>query len=159
MRIMENTESIIDDAQETSEKLAKPRVRSHSDRRSKMDFRKYTKQIWLAGLGAFSRAEGEGNKLFDSLVKVGEELESKTIDIADQTVEKVSEKAKESVTDTKDKVEKILDNSVNHSLNRLGLVTVKDLQHLERLILQLHTKVDQLAEENAQLRAEILKKH
>ena len=159
MRIMENTESIIDDAQETSEKPAKTRVRSHSDRRSKMDFRKYTKQIWLAGLGAFSRAEGEGNKLFDSLVKVGEELESKTIDIADQTVEKVSEKAKESVTDTKDKVEKILDNSVNHSLNRLGLVTVKDLQHLERLILQLHTKVDQLAEENAQLRAEILKKH
>ena len=156
---MENTESIIDDAQETSEKPAKPRVRSHSDRRSKMDFRKYTKQIWLAGLGAFSRAEGEGNKLFDSLVKVGEELESKTIDIADQTVEKVSEKAKESVTDTKDKVEKILDNSVNHSLNRLGLVTVKDLQHLERLILQLHTKVDQLAEENAQLRAEILKKY
>lgn len=156
---MENKESIIDDAQETSEKLAKPRVRSHSDRRSKMDFRKYTKQIWLAGLGAFSRAEGEGNKLFDSLVKVGEELESKTIDIADQTVEKVSEKAKESVTDTKDKVEKILDNSVNHSLNRLGLVTVKDLQHLERLILQLHTKVDQLAEENAQLRAEILRKH
>ncbi|WP_313044096.1 phasin family protein [Acinetobacter sp.] len=156
---MENTESIIDDAQETSEKPAKTRVRSHSDRRSKMDFRKYTKQIWLAGLGAFSRAEGEGNKLFDSLVKVGEELESKTIDIADQTVEKVSEKAKESVTDTKDKVEKILDNSVNHSLNRLGLVTVKDLQHLERLILQLHTKVDQLAEENAQLRAEILKKH
>ena len=159
MRIMENKESIIDDAQETSEKLAKPRVRSHSDRRSKMDFRKYTKQIWLAGLGAFSRAEGEGNKLFDSLVKVGEELESKTIDIADQTVEKVSEKAKESVTDTKDKVEKILDNGVNHSLNRLGLVTVKDLQHLERLILQLHTKVDQLAEENAQLRAEILRKH
>lgn len=156
---MENTESIIDDAQETSEKPAKTRVRSHSDRRSKMDFRKYTKQIWLAGLGAFSRAEGEGNKLFDSLVKVGEELESKTIDIADQTVEKVSEKAKESVTDTKDKVEKILDNSVNHSLNRLGLVTVKDLQHLERLILQLHTKVDLLAEENAQLRAEILKKH
>ncbi|MCL6232575.1 MULTISPECIES: phasin family protein [Acinetobacter] len=156
---MENTESIIDDAQETSEKPAKTRVRSHSDRRSKMDFRKYTKQIWLAGLGAFSRAEGEGNKLFDSLVKVGEELESKTIDIADQTVEKVSEKAKESVTDTKDKVEKILDNGVNHSLNRLGLVTVKDLQHLERLILQLHTKVDQLAEENAQLRAEILKKH
>lgn len=156
---MENTESIIDDAQETSEKPAKTRVRSHSDRRSKMDFRKYTKQIWLAGLGAFSRAEDEGNKLFDSLVKVGEELESKTIDIADQTVEKVSEKAKESVTDTKDKVEKILDNGVNHSLNRLGLVTVKDLQHLERLILQLHTKVDLLAEENAQLRAEILKKH
>lgn len=155
---MENTESVNDDVQEQVEKPPKSRNRGFSDRKSKMDFRKYTKQIWLAGLGAFSRAEGEGNKLFDSLVKVGEELESKTIDIADQTVEKVSEKAKESVTDTKDKVEKILDNGVNHSLNRLGLVTVKDLQHLERLILQLHTKIDQLAEENAQLRTEIRKK-
>lgn len=158
VQFMENLESINDDVQLPTEKPLKSRTRGHSDRKSKMDFRKYTKQIWLAGLGAFSRAEGEGNKLFDSLVKVGEELESKTVDIADQTVEKVSEKAKESVTDTKDKVEKILDNSVNHSLNRLGLVTVKDLQHLERLILQLHSKVDQLTEENAQLRAEILKK-
>jgi hypothetical protein len=34
--------------------------------KSALDFRKYTKQIWLAGLGAFSRAEEEGNKLFDS---------------------------------------------------------------------------------------------
>ncbi len=79
-----------------------------SGRKSSLDFRKYTKQIWLAGLGAFSRAEEEGNKLFDSLVKVGEELEFKTTEIADQTVEKVSEKAKESVIDTKDKVERLI---------------------------------------------------
>ena len=158
MRIMENTESIIDDAQETSEKLAKPRVRSHSDRRSKMDFRKYTKQIWLAGLGAFSRAEEEGNKLFDSLVKVGEELESKTADFADNTVGKVTEKAKESVTDTKDKVEKFLDTGVNHSLNRIGLVTPKDLQHIEQLLVQLHIKVDALIEENNLLKSKLNKK-
>lgn len=130
----------------------------HSSRKSVLDFRKYTKQIWLAGLGAFSRAEEEGNKLFDSLVKVGEELESKTTEIADQTVEKVSEKAKESVTDTKDKVEKLLDNSVNHSLNRLGLITPKDLQHLEKLLLQLHAKVDALAEEQAQIKDQLKKK-
>lgn len=55
----------------------------------------------MAGLGAFSRAEEEGNKLFDSLVKVGEELESKTGDLADTTVGKVTEKQKESVSDTK----------------------------------------------------------
>ncbi|MBI1452501.1 MULTISPECIES: phasin family protein [Acinetobacter] len=130
----------------------------HSSRKSVLDFRKYTKQIWLAGLGAFSRAEEEGNKLFDSLVKVGEELESKTTEIADQTVEKVSEKAKESVTDTKDKVEKLLDNSVNHSLNRLGLITPKDLQHLEKLLLQLHAKVDALAEEQVLLKDQLKKK-
>ncbi|WP_227542670.1 MULTISPECIES: phasin family protein [Acinetobacter] len=132
--------------------------KSRAQRKSALDFRKYTKQIWLAGLGAFSRAEEEGNKLFDSLVKVGEELESKTVEVTDQTVTKVTEKTKESVTETKDKVEKLIDQSVNHSLNRIGLVTAKDLQHLESLILQLHNKVDALAEENQNLREQLLKK-
>lgn len=132
--------------------------RNKFQKKSALDFRKYTKQIWLAGLGAFSRAEEEGNKLFDSLVKVGEELESKTVEVTDQTVNKVAEKTKESVTDTKDKVEKLIDQSVNHSLNRIGLVTAKDLQHLENLILQLHSKVDTLADENKNLREQLLKK-
>jgi poly(hydroxyalkanoate) granule-associated protein len=60
----------------------------------------------LAGLGAFSRAEEEGNKLFDSLVKVGEELEAKTLDFADQTVTKVTDKALESVMIPKTKSKK-----------------------------------------------------
>ncbi len=144
--------------QEKQENSDKTKNKLRSGRKSSLDFRKYTQQIWLAGLGAFSRAEEEGNKLFDSLVKVGEELESKTTEIADQTVEKVSEKAKDSVTDTKDKVEKLLDQSVNHSLNRIGLVTVKDIQYLESLILQLHSKVDFLVEENKLLKEQIVKK-
>ena len=136
----------------------KTKLKSKSSKKSALDFKKYTQQIWLAGLGAFSRAEEEGNKLFDSLVKVGEELEFKTTEIADQTVEKVSEKAKESVIDTKDKVERLIDHSVNHSLNRIGLVTAKDLQHLEQLVLQLHAKVDALIEENKQLKEDVAKK-
>jgi poly(hydroxyalkanoate) granule-associated protein len=126
-------------------------------RKATLDFRKYTKQIWLAGLGAFSRAEGEGSKIFDSLVKVGEELESKTVEFTDQTVSRVTEKTRESVIDTKDKVEKILDHHVSTSLNKIGLVTAKDIQHLESLILDLHNKVDVLLEENKKLNA-ILKK-
>ncbi|NNH36837.1 phasin family protein [Acinetobacter sp. NIPH 2377] len=147
-----------DDEQQLEKNPDKTKNKLRVGRKSGLDFRKYTQQIWLAGLGAFSRAEEEGNKLFDSLVKVGEELESKTTEIADQTVEKVSEKARESVTDTKDKVEKLIDHSVNHSLNRIGLVTVKDIQHLESLILQLHSKVDFLVEENKLLKAQIVKK-
>ena len=147
-----------DDEQQLEKNTDKTKNKLRVGRKSGLDFRKYTQQIWLAGLGAFSRAEEEGNKLFDSLVKVGEELESKTTEIADQTVEKVSEKARESVTDTKDKVEKLIDHSVNHSLNRIGLVTVKDIQHLESLILQLHSKVDFLLEENKFLKEQIVKK-
>ncbi|OTG92871.1 poly(hydroxyalcanoate) granule associated protein [Acinetobacter sp. ANC 3832] len=149
-----------DDHIENSEENVKDmnQVSSKSSRKAALDFRKYTKQIWLAGLGAFSRAEEEGNKLFDTLVKVGEELESKTVDLADDAVNKVAEKTKESVTDTKDKVEKLLDQRVNHSLNRIGLVTAKDLKHLENLILELHSKVDALVEENQKLKEKIQKK-
>nr|WP_174505812.1 phasin family protein [Acinetobacter sp. Marseille-Q1620] len=132
------------------------RIKTKSLRKSPLDFKKYTKQIWLAGLGAFSRAEEEGNKLFDSLVKVGEELESKTTDITDQTVNKVAEKAKESVIESKDRVEKILDQGVSQSLNRIGLVSAKDVQRLENLILQLHQKVDLLLEENRSIKEQIL---
>ena len=132
--------------------------RKRLNRKSSLDFRKYTKQIWLAGLGAFSRAEAEGSKMFDTLVKVGEELESKTVEITDQTVNKVAEKTKESVTDTKDKVEKLLDHGVSTSLNKIGLVTAKDVQHLEGLIIALHQKVDALVEENKKLHDLIQKK-
>ncbi|MDM1324560.1 MULTISPECIES: phasin family protein [Acinetobacter] len=155
---MDKSKTAQDSAEALNQKTMKAKSKSASERKSALDFRKYTKQIWLAGLGAFSRAEEEGNKLFDSLVKVGEELESKTADIADQTVEKVSGKAKESVTETKDKVEKLIDNSVHHSLNRIGLVTLKDVQHLERLILQLHAKVDQLTAEQEKMQEELSKK-
>lgn len=155
---MDKSKTAQDSGEALNQKTMKAKSKSASERKSALDFRKYTKQIWLAGLGAFSRAEEEGNKLFDSLVKVGEELESKTADIADQTVEKVSEKAKESVTETKDKVEKLIDNSVHHSLNRIGLVTLKDVQHLERLILQLHAKVDQLTAEQEKMQEELSKK-
>ncbi len=149
-----------DDHIENSEENVKDmnQVSSKSSRKAALDFRKYTKQIWLAGLGAFSRAEEEGNKLFDTLVKVGEELESKTVDLADDAVNKVAEKTKESVTDTKDKVEKLLDQRVNHSLNRIGLVTAKDLKHLENLILELHSKIDALVDENQKLKEKIQKK-
>ncbi len=72
---MDKSKTAQDSAEALNQKTMKAKSKSASERKSALDFRKYTKQIWLAGLGAFSRAEEEGNKLFDSLVKVGEELE------------------------------------------------------------------------------------
>lgn len=62
------------------------------------------------------------------------------------------------MTDTKDKVERIIDQSIHHSLNRIGLVTAKDLQHIEQLLLQLHTKIDMLIEENENLKSKLSEK-
>ena len=39
------------------------------------EIEKYSRQIWLAGLGAYSKISNDGNKLFDGLVKDGDVIE------------------------------------------------------------------------------------
>ncbi|MFC3901394.1 phasin family protein [Acinetobacter marinus] len=144
--------------QTLSDDTSQDQVKSKAKRKTPLELRKYTKQIWLAGLGAFSRAEEEGNKLFDSLVQVGEELEAKTTMVADQTVEKVGEvtgKAYERVVDTREKVEKIIDQHTHQTLNRFGIVTPKDILLIEQLLKNLNEKVDRLIDSNEQLQSEI----
>ena len=144
------------DEEQSAQKEFNPSAKNK--RKSPLELRKYTKQIWLAGLGAFSRAEEEGNKLFDSLVKVGEELEDKTLDLADNTAEKVTEvkeRAIERVVDTREKFEKMIDQHTHQTLNRIGLVTPKDIMMLEQLLMSLNHKVDALIETNQRLSDEI----
>ena len=120
---------------------------------SASELRKYAQDIWLAGLGAFSRAEEEGGKLFDNLVKVGEELESKTRDIADNTVETVVEardKVLEKASDTRDKVERAFDDKLSSALGRLGIPSQRELdmvnQRLDTLTQVLQQLTDQMRE-------------
>ena len=123
-------------------------------KKNALDFRKYTKQIWLAGLGAFSRAEDEGNRLFDSLVKVGEELESKTSDIADNTVgvvEEVKGRVSGRVSDTKERVERALDERFNSTVSRIGFASHREVAQLVELIERLERKIDLMADELRQL--------
>ena len=42
-----------------------------------------SRQIWLAGLGAFSKAQAEGMKVFESLVQQGEVLEKRVRPLAE----------------------------------------------------------------------------
>jgi poly(hydroxyalkanoate) granule-associated protein len=123
---------------------------------SASELRKYTQDIWLAGLGAFSRAEEEGGKLFDNLVKVGEELESKTRGIADNTVETVFEardKVLEKASDTKEKVERAFDDKLTAALGRLGIPSQRELdsinQRLDTLTQVLQQLTDQMRDNNA----------
>ncbi|WP_410211277.1 phasin family protein [Aquirhabdus sp.] len=128
-----------------------PSVQDEQPRRKAgLDFRKYTQQIWLAGLGAFSRAEEEGTRLFDSLVKVGEELESKTTEIVDTTteaVDEVREKVNERVTGTRNKVEKALDDSINQAISRLGFASHREINELTANIQNLTAQVENLTKD------------
>lgn len=94
-------------------------------------------QIWQAGMGAFSRAQEEGGKLFETLVKEGSTLEQKTRKLATGKVDAVRDAVenrvgavKERAADTWDRLEKVFEDRVQRALTRLGVPGRDDLQSL-----------------------------
>ena len=94
-------------------------------------------QIWMAGMGAFNRAQGEGSKLFEALVKEGMNIEQHTRKLAGGSVEAVRDAvetrvgvARERATDTWDRLEKVFEERVQRALNRLGVPSREDLSDL-----------------------------
>ena len=98
-------------------------------------------QIWLAGMGAFNRAQAEGSKLFEGLVRDGLSLEQTARAIAGSrasvvrdAVEDRVDQARERATDTWDKLEKVFEERVQRALVRLGVPGREDLQALTQRV-------------------------
>src|SRR3546814_4168467 len=94
-------------------------------------------QIWLAGVGAFGRAQAEGTKLFEGLVKEGLNLEQTARKFADHrgnavrdVVENRVDQARERATDTWDRLEKVFEDRVQRALTKLGVPGRDDLTDL-----------------------------
>jgi poly(hydroxyalkanoate) granule-associated protein len=110
-----------------------------------------SRQIWLAGLGAFARAKGEGRKVFDTLVKQGESLEKETRNAAASTAAAAREAAAEGAArvqtiagDTWDKLEKVFEDRVAKALARLGVHTQSDVEQLSQRVDALADAVNEL---------------
>jgi len=115
-----------------------------------------SRQIWLAGLGAFSRVQEEGAKVFETLVKQGEAVESKTRRTATDSAAAASEAARTSfaevqknVSGTWDKLEQVFEDRVARALSKLGVSTRGDVQRLEKRVESLAAVVDGLKPGNA----------
>ena len=98
-------------------------------------------QIWLAGVGAFGRAQAEGHKLFEALVKEGLSLEKTArgfaggrADFVRDAVENHVGQARERATDTWDKLEKVFEVRVQKALTKLGVPGREDLADLARRV-------------------------
>jgi poly(hydroxyalkanoate) granule-associated protein len=110
-----------------------------------------SRQIWLAGLGAFARAQAEGTKVFESLVKQGESLESRTRKAAADTAAlargaataKVKEVQK-GVGGTWDKLEQVFEDRVARALSKLGVYTQNDVERLAERVDVLSDAVNEL---------------
>lgn len=110
------------------------------------DLRKYTHQIWLAGLGAYARAEEEGSGFFDALVEAGREVERRAKDKTPR-VEDIKERVRHHTGETMDRMEKAFDDRLNKALSRLGIPNKREVDALRQRVQELTEALDRIDEE------------
>lgn len=108
-------------------------------------------QIWLAGLGAFSKAQEEGGKVFETLVKEGLSIQRKTQAVAEEKISTATNKMASMATDITskagnqwDKLENIFEERVAKALNKLGVPSAKDVDALIARIDELNKNVQKM---------------
>jgi poly(hydroxyalkanoate) granule-associated protein len=113
-------------------------------------------RIWLAGLGAFALAEQEGGKLFKSLVRKGETLESlgkerfeqvregvgAVAGAAKEKLEAATGEVRERAGDAWTRVERELDDRVASALEKVGVPSKGEITRLTRRIEELTELVE-----------------
>ena len=94
-------------------------------------------QIWLAGLGAFSKAQEEGGKVFEALVKEGTSIQRKTQAVAEEKISEATSRVTNMASDIGskaqgqwDKLESIFEDRVAKALAKLGVPSARDLEAL-----------------------------
>jgi len=117
------------------------------------------REIWLAGLGAFSVAQHEsgklieqGSKLFEKLVSEGSKLEGQSRRAAQDAVGGIKgsvgsrvESVKQQAADNWDKLESVFEDRVARVLGRLGVPTADDVNKLSARVQQLSREVTKLS--------------
>ncbi|MGY4827928.1 phasin family protein [Sphaerotilaceae bacterium SBD11-9] len=108
-------------------------------------------QIWLAGLGAFSKAQEEGGKVFEALVKEGVTLQKKTQSVAEDKLNEVASKMSGMAGDVTskagqhwDKLESIFEERTAKALAKLGVPSAKDVSSLTKRIDELSAQLAKL---------------
>jgi poly(hydroxyalkanoate) granule-associated protein len=109
-------------------------------------------QIWLAGLGAFAKAQEEGGKVFEALVKEGTSIQRKTQAAAEEKISEATSRMANMATDISsrasgqwDKLENIFEERVSKALNKLGVPSAKDIEVLIARIDELNRSVAKLS--------------
>jgi poly(hydroxyalkanoate) granule-associated protein len=109
-------------------------------------------QIWLAGLGAFAKAQEEGGKVFEALVKEGLGMQRKSQTIAEEKLTEATHKMSnlaqgmtERATGQWDKLENIFEDRVAKALKKLGVPSARDVELLLERVDALTLAVQELS--------------
>jgi poly(hydroxyalkanoate) granule-associated protein len=108
-------------------------------------------EIWLAGLGAFAKAQEEGQKVFKALVREGTSIQQRTMKVTEDRVNNVTAKVtkvaaglQKQANGTWDKLETVFEARVERALTRLGVPTNKEITSLTRRVEELTRSVESL---------------
>jgi poly(hydroxyalkanoate) granule-associated protein len=117
-------------------------------------------QIWLAGLGAFAKAQQEGGKVFEALVQEGLSVQRKTQAVAEERIADATNRMTGMANDITskatgqwDKLETIFEERVSRTLNKLGVPTAQDIELLIACIDELNRNVQMLQPKAASAKA------
>ena len=118
--------------------------------------RDFARQIWLAGLGAFARAQDEGGKFFETLIQEGQAVDARMKKTADEQVTPIKsgvvtmkgkvEEMRERATGAWNKLEEVFQSRVARALHRLGVPTREDIQQLFQQVELLSKNIQELTQ-------------
>ena len=119
-------------------------------------------QIWLAGLGAFSKAQEEGGKVFDTLVKEGLSIQRKTQAVAEEKFSDATSKMSNMASDLQskagnrwDKLENIFEERVAKALGKLGVPSAKEVHDLAGRVDELDKRFQKMDRTGATARSTV----
>lgn len=123
----------------------------------------YSRKIWLAGLGVYSKIDTDGSKLFDTLVKDGEKAEKLAKDAGHKVAEGVkssTSSARSRVEDVKDlalekwgELEEAFDKRLNSAITRLGVPSRDEVKALHAKVETLTKHIEKLTAAAAKIAA------
>lgn len=123
-------------------KKLKSLASSVTDNQLTSTIKESTQQIWLAGLGAYAKAQEEGGKIFEALVQEGEALQTRTRQSADEKIAAITDKT----TGTWGRLEQVFEDRVARAVASLGIPTRKDIDKLSKRMAELTEVVQQLVD-------------
>ena len=104
-------------------------------------------QIWLAGLGAYARAEEEGTRVFDQLVALGERVESRARDQVLRpfhAAERKVDEVRDSASGVANHIRLAFERRVARFLNALQIPTSRDVDELTQRVEELTVALDRM---------------
>jgi len=122
-----------------STKTSKKVTKSYS-----VDLPDAARNVWLAGLGAYSKVFHFASKQFDVLVAEGRDTQTRIVKAEKETLSEVKGKLDTVTTEASKqyaRVEKMLQTQGSKVVNKLGLPTVDDISDLSARVSRLDKKV------------------